>query len=245
MKCPKCGSENVQYATKTSGGGISAGDSCLGYLLLGPLGLLCGACGSGTTTEEFWVCRDCGNRFSIREGKKQVQKEKDIAEKEKDTAEYYERSRAELAALPEEDRDPEKTAAAYNAALGRQGEAEAAYQKLLDGLKEKGDAMQRRYIRRINGKVWGNLTAILAVIGFVLLFLVTPLGIAILAVSLPLYIIYEIRQSSAKKALLAGSEELREAKAAADSAKQEASYYKAIIEKRAFVKAYEEKQAKK
>ena len=238
MKCPKCGSENVQYATKTSGGGYSAGDSCLGYLLLGPLGLLCGACGSGTTTEEFWVCRDCGNRFSVREGKKQVQKEKD-------TAEYYERSRAELAALPEADRDEKKVEAAYNAALGRQGEAEAAYQKLLDGLKEKGDAMQRRYIRRINGKVWGNLTAILAVIGFVLLFPVTPLGIAILAVSLPLYIIYELRQSSAKKALLAGSEELREAKAAADSAKQEAAYYKAIIEKRAFVKAYEEKQTKK
>ena len=223
MKCPKCGSENVQYATKTSGGGFSAGDSCLGYLLLGPLGLLCGACGSGTTTEEFWVCRDCGNRFSVREGKRQVRREKN-------TAECYERSRAELAALPEADRDGEKV--------------EAAYQKLLDSLKEKGDAMQQRYIRRINGKVWGNLSAILAVIGFILLFLVTPLGIAILAVSLPLYILYELRQRSAKKALLAGSEELREAKAAADSAKQEAAYYKAILEKRAFVKAYEEKQAK-
>lgn len=237
MKCPKCGSENVQYATKTSGGGFSAGDSCLGYLLLGPLGLLCGACGSGTTTEEFWVCRDCGNRFSVREGKKQVQKEKNAAER-------YEHTRAELAALPEADRDGEKVSAAYNAALQKQGEAEAAYQKLLDSLKEKGDAMQQRYLRRINGKVWGNLTAILAVIGFILLFLVTPLGIAILAVSLPLYILYELRQRSAKKALLAGSEELREAKAAADSAKQEAAYYKAILEKRAFVKAYEEKQAK-
>lgn len=112
-------------------------------------GLLCGACGSGTTTEEFWVCRDCGNRFSVREGKKQV-------EREKNNAEYYERSRAELATLPEADRDPEKVDAAYNAALRRQGEA----------------------------------------------------------------------------------------KAAVDSAKQEAAYYKAIIEKRAFVKAYEEKQAK-
>ncbi len=237
MKCPKCGSENVQYATKMSGGGFSAGDSCLGYLLLGPLGLLCGACGSGTTTEEFWVCRDCGNRFSVREGKRQVRREKN-------TAERYERSRAELAALPEADRDGEKVESAYNAALRKQGEAEAAYQKLLDSLKEKGDAMQQRYIRRINGKVWCNLSAILAVIGFILLFLVTPLGIAILAVSLPLYILYELRQSSAKKALLAGSEELREAKVAADSAKQEAAYYKAILEKRAFVKAYEEKQAK-
>ncbi len=238
MKCPKCGSENVQYATKTSGGGISAGDSCLGYLLLGPLGLLCGACGSGTTTEEFWVCRDCGNRFSIREGKKQVQKEKD-------TAEYYEHSRAELAALPEADRDEKKVAAAYNAALGRQGEAEAAYQKLLDGLKEKGDAMQRRYIRRINGKVYPAILAGFILLGIVGLIYATPVGAVVLGVSIALSVIYEIRQSSAKKALLAGSEELREAKAAADSAKQEAEYYKAIIEKRAFVKAYEEKQAKK
>ena len=114
-------------------------------------GLLCGACGSGTTTEEFWVCRDCGNRFSVREGKKQV-------EREKNNAEYYERSRAELAALPEADRDPEKVDAAYNAALRRQGEAEAAYQKLLDGLKEKGDAVQRRLLTGILGG-YGIMTA--------------------------------------------------------------------------------------
>lgn len=162
-------------------------------------GLLCGACGSGTTTEEFWVCRDCGNRFSVREGKKQV-------EREKNNAEYYERSRAELAALPEVDRDPEKVDAAYNAALRRQGEAEAAYQKLLDGLKEKGDAAQRRFLRRINGKVYHKILA-----GFIMVGLVfaTPVGAVILGVSIPLGVIYELRQSSAKKALLAGSEEQR------------------------------------
>lgn len=164
-------------------------------------GLLCGACGSGTTTEEFWVCRDCGNRFSVREGKKQV-------EREKNNAEYYERSRAELVALPEADRDPEKVDAPYNAALRRQGEAEAAYQKLLDGLKEKGDAAQRRFLRRINGKVYYKILA-----GFIMVGLVfaTPVGAVILGVSIPLGVIYELRQSSAKKALLAGSEELREA----------------------------------
>ena len=188
-------------------------------------GLLCGACGSGTTTEEFWVCRDCGNRFSVREGKKQV-------EREKNNAEYYERSRAELAALPEADRNPEKVDAAYNAALRRQGEAEAAYQKLLDGLKEKGDAVQRRFLRRINGKVYYKILAGFIMLGIVGLVFATPVGAVILGVSIPLGVIYELRQSSAKKALLAGSEELREAKAAVDSAKQEAAYYKAIIEKR-------------
>ena len=43
MKCPKCGSENVQYATMTSGGGFSAGDLCLGYLPAVPAFFLLGA----------------------------------------------------------------------------------------------------------------------------------------------------------------------------------------------------------
>ncbi len=74
MRCPNCGSEHVQYATKTSGGGFSFLDSCCGYIMLGPLGLLCGACGSGTSTKEFWICHDCGHKFSTERAK---QKEAD------------------------------------------------------------------------------------------------------------------------------------------------------------------------
>lgn len=69
MICPKCGSENVQFSTNTSGGGFGAGKGCCGYMILGPIGLLCGACGSGTTTEEFWICHNCGYKFSNSEGK--------------------------------------------------------------------------------------------------------------------------------------------------------------------------------
>lgn len=65
--CPRCGSSNVQITTETttSGSNFSAGKGCLGYLLLGPLGLLCGACGSGQTTNSktMWVCRSCGEKF--------------------------------------------------------------------------------------------------------------------------------------------------------------------------------------
>ncbi len=75
IKCPKCGSEDIQYATNTSSGGISMFQSCCGFLLMGPLGLLCGACGSGTSTEEFWVCKSCGNKFSNREGKRALENE--------------------------------------------------------------------------------------------------------------------------------------------------------------------------
>ena len=68
VTCPKCGGHNCQPMTETNvtGGGYNAGNGCCGYLLFGPLGLLCGACGSGTTTTHrtYWICRDCGRRFN-------------------------------------------------------------------------------------------------------------------------------------------------------------------------------------
>lgn len=68
MCCPKCGSNHLQVVneTKTTGGGYSAGNGCCGYILLGPLGLLCGSCGSKTktTNKAFFVCMDCGNKFA-------------------------------------------------------------------------------------------------------------------------------------------------------------------------------------
>lgn len=78
MICPKCGSEKTQFATNTSGGGYSAGNGCCGYMILGPIGLLCGACGSRTETEEFWVCNNCGNRFSDNEAKSTMQTQEQI-----------------------------------------------------------------------------------------------------------------------------------------------------------------------
>lgn len=66
--CPVCGSTNLQVTTEknTSGGGYNAADGCCGYMLLGPLGLLCGACGSKvkTTNKTFFVCMDCGKKFA-------------------------------------------------------------------------------------------------------------------------------------------------------------------------------------
>ena len=75
MVCPNCGNENLQVInevnvnTQTSGGGYSAGKGCCGYVLLGPIGLLCGACGSGakttttTTNTMVFVCTKCGKKF--------------------------------------------------------------------------------------------------------------------------------------------------------------------------------------
>lgn len=68
VHCPQCGSRNcsmvIDSKTKTTSFGLS--DACCGYILLGPVGLLCGACGrnSTTKTKTYWLCGNCGKKFS-------------------------------------------------------------------------------------------------------------------------------------------------------------------------------------
>lgn len=68
VHCPQCGSRNcsmvIDSKTKTSSFGL--GDACCGYILFGPIGLLCGACGrdSTTKTKTYWLCGNCGKKFS-------------------------------------------------------------------------------------------------------------------------------------------------------------------------------------
>ena len=44
MKCPNCQSENVHLVKEvdTTTKGYGAGEGCCGYILFGPVGLLCG-----------------------------------------------------------------------------------------------------------------------------------------------------------------------------------------------------------
>ena len=66
--CPKCGGQNCTpvVETSTAGKDFSVGKGCCGLALLGPLGLLCGACGKGkqTTSTTYWMCSNCGNKFT-------------------------------------------------------------------------------------------------------------------------------------------------------------------------------------
>jgi DNA-directed RNA polymerase subunit RPC12/RpoP len=68
--CPECGSDNFEVVQdmKMSGKDFGAGKACCGYILLGPLGLLCGACGKGKEldTKTAFVCKNCGNKFRRR-----------------------------------------------------------------------------------------------------------------------------------------------------------------------------------
>ena len=69
--CPHCGNKNIQVTTETNvsttGKNYSGGKGCLGFLMFGPLGLLCGSCGGGqkttSTSTTYWVCPNCGHKF--------------------------------------------------------------------------------------------------------------------------------------------------------------------------------------
>lgn len=67
MKCPKCGSNNLQVTTEVESYGkdYSATKGCLGWLLFGPLGFLCGLCGQNKKikSKSMWKCINCGNTF--------------------------------------------------------------------------------------------------------------------------------------------------------------------------------------
>lgn len=74
IKCPRCGCKelqtvNITETVRVEGSRYSATNGCLGYLLFGPLGLLCGTCGCSVgktgsdSSKLFWVCSHCGNKF--------------------------------------------------------------------------------------------------------------------------------------------------------------------------------------
>lgn len=78
VHCPKCGSDRLlsgtDVTTTTKSSGYKSGLGCLGFLMWGPLGLLCGLCGMGSKTttkvKDKFVCQDCGNEFPTIEEKK-------------------------------------------------------------------------------------------------------------------------------------------------------------------------------
>ena len=69
MRCPKCSSENVQVHYETEKKGFSGGKGCCGWLIFGPIGLLCGLCGKDEVKSEkkYWVCNNCGAKFTDAE----------------------------------------------------------------------------------------------------------------------------------------------------------------------------------
>lgn len=56
IRCPKCGSTNLQIYNEVVGKGVSGTKVCL-------FGI-CGLCGAGKTrNEQYWICKNCGYKF--------------------------------------------------------------------------------------------------------------------------------------------------------------------------------------
>ncbi len=68
MVCRRCNNDNcyIVEESETHEKGYGAGKGCCGYMIFGPIGLICGLCGMGeknTSRKSYWICPNCGNKF--------------------------------------------------------------------------------------------------------------------------------------------------------------------------------------
>ena len=62
IRCPKCGSAQVEFVTKTEGEAYNASGACFGWLFCGIPGLILG--GKGDQTQKtVRKCKKCGHEF--------------------------------------------------------------------------------------------------------------------------------------------------------------------------------------
>ena len=62
IRCPKCGSKNSEFVTYQASSDFDKGEACCGYLLCGPLGLLCGA-KEKEKAKTVRKCKNCCHEF--------------------------------------------------------------------------------------------------------------------------------------------------------------------------------------
>lgn len=62
LKCPNCGSTNIHFITSQGGQEFKKSDACCGYLLCGPLGMLCGV-KDKEPTKTVRKCMNCNHEF--------------------------------------------------------------------------------------------------------------------------------------------------------------------------------------
>lgn len=64
-KCQPIGKADTNFVT-----GFNFWTGCCGFLLLGPFGVLCGACGGSSaknSSATYWVCHQCGKEFMSKQ----------------------------------------------------------------------------------------------------------------------------------------------------------------------------------
>lgn len=237
MKCPKCGSENIQFATRTSGSPFSAFDSCCGFLLLGPLGLLCGLCGSDVSTDEFWVCRDCGKKFT----------EKDVKVKEKEereAAKHYQEQKETLRTAGDKTHeeikvDVAKTQAEHSAAVDD-------YQGLLNRYANGDDPLLKKCAKTVKHDLWGVIALLGLLLGGVVAFTGDSEISLLFAIVCGVYFLIHSQKSKKAKKILAEADPSFSAKfQATQDAAARMRGAKALHKTSQSVKDYEAKHEKK
>lgn len=237
MKCPKCGSENIQFATRTSGSSFSAADSCCGFLLLGPLGILCGLCGSDVSTEEFWVCRDCGKKFTEADVKA---KEKE----EREAAKNYQKQKEILSASGDKsheeiEADVVKTQAEHSAAVDD-------YQGLLNKYANGDDPLLKKCAKTVKHDLWSIIAMLGLIFGGVVAFAGDSEISLLFAVVCGIYfLIHSIKSKKAKKILAEADPSFSAKFQATQDAAARIRSAKALREVSKSVEDYESKHEKK
>lgn len=235
VKCPKCGSEHVQFATNTSGSGVSFLDSCCGFILLGPLGLLCGTIGSGAHTEEFWICHDCGHRFSTRQGKQRIQNE----QQRKET---YIKYKSEIGKLRTTEGDYKSIQAHHQEALVQYNTTKQRYEQVLSELVSSDDRKIKKKAKSLRRNWITNILAGILVLGILSLLYIAPLGIFLIIVSIISALLYETHRENNRKKLAQYSASFKTAAENVTTAKKQEEYYKALVDKISFIEKYETSQ---
>ncbi len=202
MKCPHCDSEDIQFATNTHGGGFSFFDSCCGFILMGPLGLLCGACGSGVSTKEFWICKNCGHKFSNKEAQRNKEAY-ELNEKNAETRYYTYKSEINSALknygnIENLMQHKKESAERY---LNAKKNYEENYESFLNNKIISNKKTEKTVKRATDGesKVTDVIIAALILIGLVTIEF--GLGVVLLAIGIILWIIVGIKNQTSKKKL--------------------------------------------
>ena len=245
MKCPNCGSENIQYVSDTSGGGLSCLRSCCGLVALGPLGRLCGI--KGSHTDEFWICKDCGNRFSNGAAIRNQEREELAAERQANAekkaigeSEQYKNYKKSVSAAEKSAGSEAAIHEQYSKARSYRIEEEKEYNQCLHDLRRSADRKTRRYAKKALNKIRARWILILAAIP-VTLFVDVIIGPALAVIGIIYGGIASTQKENAERALIDKYPEFKEQRDTYQEALKEEHRLWEILQQLDYIKDYEKK----
>lgn len=240
MKCPKCGSERIQFGTNTSGGGFSFLRSWCGSIILGPLGVLCGACGSDTKTEEFWICQDCGHKFSTATGQYHQEKEAEAEKEAQKKEQQYQQYKSQLRFQAQSYSNIEDIRRARWDAHSLYTTEKRDYKQYLSTLKKSRDFKTRRLVKKAGTRKILRLA--LCCLSVPIFVLVDPyIALIVFGLGIVCGIVANKQKKSAESKLCDMHQEFRERFGALKKAEAENSRLYELLEKAEYVEEYERK----